>query len=108
MAVDYKRELYAIIEILLQEKASDLHFSVDSHPLIRVSGSLIPLVKKPILTASDIAGFAKALMREDQHKRYIEFNEVDFSSKVQKVFVFEVMLFINEVAWGLRSASFLM
>lgn len=79
MAVDYKRELYAIIEILLQEKASDLHFSVDSHPLIRVSGSLIPLVKKPILTASDIAGFAKALMREDQHKRYIEFNEVDFS-----------------------------
>ncbi|MEN9920645.1 MAG: hypothetical protein RL538_538 [Candidatus Parcubacteria bacterium] len=79
MAVDYKKELYAIIEILIQEKASDLHFSVDSHPLIRVSGSLIPLVKKPILTASDIGGFAKALMREDQFKRYLEFTEVDFS-----------------------------
>jgi twitching motility protein PilT len=79
MAVDYKRELHSLIELILQEKASDLHFSVDSHPLIRVSGALIPLVKKPILTNPDVNGFAKVLMREDQYSRYTEMNEVDFS-----------------------------
>ena len=79
MAVDYKRELHAIIDLIVQEKASDLHFSVDTHPLIRVSGSLIPLVKKPILTDTDITGFAKVLMRDDQFKRLQEYNEVDFS-----------------------------
>lgn len=79
MAVDYKRELHALIEQILQEKASDLHFSVDSHPLIRVSGALIPLLKKPILTNLDVAAFAKVLMRPDQYERYQEFNEVDFS-----------------------------
>jgi twitching motility protein PilT len=79
MAVDYKRELHGLIELILQEKASDLHFSVDSHPLIRVSGALIPLLKKPILTNADVDAFAKVLMREDQYKRYREMSEVDFS-----------------------------
>lgn len=79
MAVDYKRELGALIELILQEKASDLHFSVGAHPLIRVSGTLIPLVKKPILTDADVAAFAKVLMRADQFKRYQEYTEIDFS-----------------------------
>ena len=79
MSVDYKKELYSLIELIIQEKASDLHFSVGAHPLIRVSGSLIPLVKKPILTDSDVAGFAKVLMRDDQYKRLLDYTEVDFS-----------------------------
>lgn len=79
MAVDYKKELNLLIELIIQEKASDLHLSVGAHPLIRVSGTLIPLVKKPILTDSDVNSFTKLLMREDQHVRYTQFNEVDFS-----------------------------
>lgn len=79
MAVDYKRELNSLIELILQEKASDLHLSVGAHPLIRVSGTLIPLVKKPILTDADANSFAKILMREDQYKRYLEYTEIDFS-----------------------------
>ena len=79
MAVDYKRELYALIELIINEKASDLHFSVESHPLIRVSGTLIPLLKKPILTDPDVNAFAKILMREDQYKRFLDYNEIDFS-----------------------------
>lgn len=79
MSVDYKRELKALIDLTIEEKASDLHFSVGAHPLIRVSGSLIPLVKKPLLTDGDVSGFAKVLMREDQYKRYLEYTEIDFS-----------------------------
>ena len=45
MSVDYKKELQALIELLLEEKSSDIHFSVGAHPLIRVAGTLIPLVK---------------------------------------------------------------
>lgn len=78
-AVDYKRELSALIELIIQEKASDLHLSFGAHPLIRVSGTLIPLVKKPILNETDLSGFAKILMREDQYKRFVQFHEVDFS-----------------------------
>jgi len=79
MAVDYKKELDALIDIIIQEKASDIHLSVGAHPLIRVSSTLIPLVKKPILTDSDLNSFTKLLLRADQHKSFLEFNEIDFS-----------------------------
>lgn len=79
MAVDYKRELNALIDLVIEERASDLHFSVGAHPIIRVSGSLIPLLKKPILTEEDILGFAKALIRKDIYERYEGRKEVDFS-----------------------------
>ncbi len=79
MAVDYKKELQLLIDSLISEKASDLHFSVGAHPLIRVSGTLIPLVKKPILTNEDIDAFAKVMMRPDQYERSSKREEVDFS-----------------------------
>lgn len=79
MAVDYKKELNSLIEITLTEKASDIHLSVSSHPLIRVSGTLIPLVKKPLLTDADLNAFIKVMLRDDQYQRYTSFEEIDFS-----------------------------
>ncbi|MEY3784429.1 MAG: hypothetical protein RLZZ230_751 [Candidatus Parcubacteria bacterium] len=79
MAVDYKKELNALIELIIHENASDLHLSVGAHPLIRVTGSLIPLLKKPILTDSDLNAFAKTLMRDDQYNRFKGYDETDFS-----------------------------
>lgn len=79
MSVDYKQELQALIETLIIEKASDLHFSVGSHPLVRVAGKLMPLVKKPILTEVDVNHFAKIMMRPDQFERLDRREEVDFS-----------------------------
>ena len=76
---DYRKELNGIIDIILQEKASDLHLSVGSYPMIRVSGTLIPLVKKPILNHHDLESFIKILMRRDQYETYLTFTEVDFS-----------------------------
>jgi twitching motility protein PilT len=78
-SVDYKRELNDLVEILRAEKGSDLHLSTGSHPIVRVTGSLIPLVKKPILTNQDVEGFAKVLMNAQRYERYTETLEVDFS-----------------------------
>ncbi len=79
MAVDYKHELNVLIEVLLAEKASDLHLSVGIHPLVRVTGQLMPLTKKPILTNTDVTAFAKIMMRHDQFERMDNHEEIDFS-----------------------------
>lgn len=84
MSVDYKKELQALVELLLEEKSSDIHFSVGAHPLIRVAGTLIPLVKKPILTEADVAAFAKIMMRPDQLEKMYSHQEVDFSFETSK------------------------
>jgi len=45
-----------------------------------VSGSLIPLLKKPILTGEDARGFMEALLADEQKaKKFLADKEVDFS-----------------------------
>lgn len=78
-SVDYKRELKDLIDIVASEAGSDLHFAVGSHPIIRVTGSIIPLVKKPILTDQDLDGFAKALMSKEKYEQFSSKFEADFS-----------------------------
>ena len=43
---DYSKELKDLILTTIKEGASDLHITAGRHPTIRVSGSLIPLLKK--------------------------------------------------------------
>ncbi len=78
-SVDYKKELADLIDIVSSEKGSDIHLSVGSHPIIRVDGALIPLVKKPILTNTDVGGFAKVLLTKEQEEKFLVTREVDFS-----------------------------
>ena len=78
-SVDYKRELKDLIDIVVSENGSDLHLATNSHPIVRVSGSLIPLLKKPILTNADVDGFARVLMSQQKYDEYVKTFEVDFS-----------------------------
>jgi len=78
-SVDYKRELKDLVEVVVSENGSDLHFSVGAHPMVRVAGSLVPLVKKPILTDQDLEGFAQVLMSTAKFEEYKEDLEADFS-----------------------------
>ncbi len=78
-AVDYKKELKDLMDIVISENGSDLHFSVGSHPIVRVTGSLIPLVRLPILTDQDVEGFARVLMSKVKYEEYTKELEMDFS-----------------------------
>lgn len=77
--VDYKKELEELVEIVMSEKGSDIHLGVGAHPTIRVSGSLIPLMKKPELTEDDAMGFLKVLLNEEQLDSFLKNQEIDFS-----------------------------
>ncbi len=79
MAVDYRKELELLVGTVVTEHGSDLHLSVGNHPTIRVSGSLVPLVRKPILTDTDVIAFAEVLLRKDFLDRLKNRQEVDFS-----------------------------
>ena len=79
VAINYKKELEEIIDIVIGENGSDIHFSVGSHPMIRVSGSLIPLLKKPTLTEGDVAEFIRVLLTPQQYSEYTTKREIDFS-----------------------------
>lgn len=77
--VDYKKELDELIEIIVSENGSDIHLAVGSHPILRVGGSLISLMKMPVLTHADVLGFVHVLLTKEQEATFMETHEVDFS-----------------------------
>ncbi len=76
---NYEEALHELLDITVKEGASDIHLSVGYHPTLRVSGNLIPLVKKDILSAGDLESFVKILVRPDAREIFLKEKEVDFS-----------------------------
>jgi twitching motility protein PilT len=79
MAIDYDAQLKKYINVLIHEGASDLHFSTEAHPTIRVAGNLSPMLKEPVLTKEDTVGYAKALLTKDKFERFLTDFESDFA-----------------------------
>ena len=76
---DFRQEIEDLILIVAKEGASDLHLTVGRHPTIRVSGDLIPIVKKPVLTPEDTLGMVMEILNDENKKIFLEQREVDFS-----------------------------
>ncbi len=76
---EYKKELEDLVLTVIHEGASDLHLVAGRHPTIRVSGELIPLVKKPILEVANTLGLIRELLDDANYKMFIDDKEIDFS-----------------------------
>ena len=77
--MDYSATMKKYINVLVHEGASDLHLSAGAHPTVRVSGALAPMLKEPILAPDDTLGFVKILLSQEQLKRFLAEQEVDFA-----------------------------
>ncbi|MBU1159917.1 PilT/PilU family type 4a pilus ATPase [Patescibacteria group bacterium] len=93
--IDYKKELSELIMTVIKEGGSDLHIAAGRHPTIRVLGSLIPLVKKPVLSPEDTQGLVFAMMSEENKKILLEKKEVDFSYSFEEKVRFRVNAFFQ-------------
>lgn len=77
--MEYQNELTELIETVIAEGASDLHFTTDANPIIRVSGTLIPLVKRAKFSGDDVMAFLDVLVSPEQKQVFLEAQELDFS-----------------------------
>lgn len=77
--MDYQKLLDSLIETLINEGGSDIHFSVGRYPAIRVTGQLIFLVKQSVLKKEDVEGLMKILLGEEKFKKFTQDQEIDFS-----------------------------
>jgi twitching motility protein PilT len=77
--MDYKKEIEDLVLLLINENASDLHLSSNRKPIIRVSGELIPLIKKSEITEQDMLGYLSVFLSEENKKLLQQEKDVDFS-----------------------------
>lgn len=68
-----------LITNVAESNASDLHISVGRHPMLRVSGQLISLNKKSILTPEDTAGLVASMITKEEYEKFLNEKELDFS-----------------------------
>lgn len=93
---DYLSQIKELLMETHQSMASDLHISVGDYPTLRINGSLVPLVKKKILTAEEAQGYAAALMTEDQTEQFLKNKEIDFSYNFEDKFRFRINAYFQK------------
>jgi twitching motility protein PilT len=76
---EYQKFLKRILEIATREQASDVHFSPGQPPILRIFGTLYPLVKEKRITPEDSKNLAFLMMNESQRQRFLKERDLDFS-----------------------------
>lgn len=71
--------LEQLLHLAGERKASDIHLTVDSPPVLRLNGQLVPLEQSDKITSADMELFARGLMNEEQKAYFVEHGELDFS-----------------------------
>ncbi len=74
--------LHDLLKIAVERGASDLHLKVESHPVLRVSGQLVPLTDVRRLDPADTAAIAAAVMTAEQRERFKDGLELDIAYSV--------------------------
>lgn len=101
MAADYPTLLKKYINVLVHEGGSDIHFSTQAHPTIRVAGLLTPLLKEPVLSDDDTLGFAEVMLDAVQKKKFLDEHEIDFAYQSEDGFRFRGNAFFQRGAVGI-------
>ena len=86
MDIDIKR----LLQLMVQNDISDIHFKADSCPVYRLHGSLVTATAYPKATPEDLAGMADQLMNEEQKKRFAAEQEADMAYNIEGVSRFRV------------------
>ena len=83
---------------VLQRKASDLHITAGSHPMVRVRGRLVKLEDYPVLTPTDTREVIYSILTNDQRQRLETDWQLDFAYAIPNVARFRVNAYMQRSA----------
>lgn len=79
MQSSFQQQVDALLDIVFQNGASDLHLSVGRHPFIRVNGALNEVTNFPELTPDDMVGIVTLVAGEEKSAKLANLEEIDFA-----------------------------
>ena len=71
-------EINKLLKLMVEKRASDLHLTVSSPPVLRIDGVLV-LTNNKELTAEETKSLTYSLLSEEQKRKFEKENELDFS-----------------------------
>lgn len=96
-----KCDLMELLQIAADRKASDLHLSAGSGPLVRVNSDLVVLEGFPVLSPQDTESIARSVLTDTQFQELVQAGEVDLSFGVPGIGRFRVSVFRQRGTYAL-------
>jgi twitching motility protein PilT len=99
--------IHALLKVMIEKGASDLHITSGSPPQLRIDGRLIPLKTEP-LTPTDTKEICYSVLTDAQRARFEEDQELDLSFGVKNLARFRANVFYQRgsVAGAFRTIPF--
>lgn len=99
--------LQQCLKLMISKGASDLHITVNSPPVLRVHGKILP-VNAPTLTPMDTKDMCYSILTEQQKARFEAEKELDFAFEIKDLCRFRANLFMQRgaCAGAFRSLSY--
>ena len=70
-----------LLGVMIDNIGSDFYYTVGTYPAIKISGEIVYINEGGIekVTHEDAEQFAKSLITEDQHEKFLDRKNLDFS-----------------------------
>ena len=91
----HQQNLETLLDLVIQNGASDLHLGEGRHPFIRVNEELTAIVQYPQLTKEDIVGMLQVMVTPEALHKLNNLEEVDFAYDFQGKMRFRGNLYIQ-------------
>ena len=89
-----------LLELVIEYRASDLHLTATSPPVIRVNGELLPLTHLPVLNGSQIRQMVYSILSQKQREKFEQDLELDTSYSIPGKGRFRVNVFVQRDSVG--------
>jgi twitching motility protein PilT len=93
-------ELEALFRVMVQRKASDLHISAGSPPMLRLDGEMTPLAGQPVLSAADTERILLPAAPERNREEFARRHDTDFGYEIPGLARFRCNLFVDRRGAG--------
>ena len=93
-------EINQLLKLVVDKGASDLHLRVDSHPVLRIDGKLIPQVDFPRLTDHKVERLFEQITTQEQRDTFYTDKELDFAYTLGRLARFRV-----NIIWQKKTIS---
>jgi twitching motility protein PilT len=93
-------EMEALFRLMIERKASDIHLSAGSHPILRIDGEIRPLTDRPVLTAADAERILWPIAPERNREEFGRRNDTDFAYEIPGLARFRCNFFRDRKGMG--------
>jgi len=90
-----------LLKIAVERNASDLHLKVGNHPILRIDGTLHPLIELKRLMQEDTIAMAFGIMNSQQKEKFKQNHELDMAYSVPGLGRFRCNVFNQRGAVGM-------